>query len=451
MRQTRVREVKNLTEGPISKPLTQLALPILGTSFVQMLYSFVDMAWLGRLGSEAVAATGAASVFVWIAQSLSLVNKVGCEVSVAHAIGRGEQKEGATYSGHGTTLGLLMGSALMLLYLLLAGPLLGFYQLEPHIHDMSVEYLRIVSLGLPLLFMLVAFSGTYNATGHSKVPFTISTISLMLNIILDPIFIFVLDLGVRGAALATVIAQVVGILLFLWQMLYCDQLLGGVRVIQRLRRAYVLPILRVGGPVALMNSLFAFINMSLGRFASQYGGHIGVLSLTTGGQMEGVCWNTAQGFSTALSSFVSQNYGAGKLDRAKQAFGFTLRLALSVGIAGFFLFYFGGERLFSIIVPEPEAYVAGAHYLRIQALAQLFSMLEITCQGFFYGIRRSLPPALISMGGNLLRIPLAIFLMPYFGSISTLWWIIAGSSMLKGLLAGAWYLVEQRRLSCALA
>lgn len=443
---SRVREAKNLTTGPVGNHITRLAIPILGTSLIQLLYSFTDMAWLGRLSGEAVAATGAASVFIWLANSFSLVNKVGAEVTVANAIGRGEQKEAATYAAHTSTLGFIMGVAMMLIYGLLATPLIGFYQLEPEIHEMGVSYLQIISLGMPLIFMMVSYTGTYNAAGHSKIPFVISTIGLVMNMVLDPIFIFLLNLGVAGAAWATVISQAIVLALFLIQILYRDKLLGGIKIFTRLQRRFTSHILRLGTPVAIMNSLFALINMSLGRVASRYGGYLGVMTLTTGGQLEGICWNTAQGFSTALSAFVSQNFGAGNRDRIISAFRFTLRLSLIVGLFGFFFYFFWGKNLFRLIVPEEDAYTAGAVYLRIQAIAQIFSMLEITSQGFFYGIRRTLPPSLISMLGNLLRIPFALVLLPIYSQITLLWWIICLSSVLKGTVAFTWYFVERRRL-----
>ena len=430
------RAVKNLTTGPIGRSLTQLAIPILGTSLLQMLYSFTDMAWLGRLSGEAVAAAGAASVFTWLAQSFSLVNKVGAEVTVANAIGRGEEREAADYASHTSTIACVMGMVMMLVYGCFANPLIGFYKLEPQIHAMGVGYLQLVALGMPFIFMTVSYTGTYNASGHSKIPFVISAIGLFINMILDPIFIFLLDMGVKGAAWATVISQVTVWLFFLIQMIWRDKLLGGIRIFTRLRALFVKNILKLGTPVAIMNSLFALINMILGRAASTYGGHIGVMTLTTGGQLEGICWNTAQGFSTALSSFVSQNYGAGERQRILDGFRFTLRLSLAVGLFGFLFYYFMGKGLFQLIVPgEPLAYDAGGTYLKIQAFAQIFTMLEITCQGLFYGLRRSLPPALVSIGGNLIRIPIALVLLPLTGTILTLWWIISLTSILKGLLA----------------
>ena len=104
-----IREAKILTEGSIPKHLFKLALPILGTSFVQMLYNFTDMAWLGRLNSEAIAAVGAASVFMWLASSISLINKVGSEVTVAHAIGKRDEGSGLHFANHNLHLSLIIG------------------------------------------------------------------------------------------------------------------------------------------------------------------------------------------------------------------------------------------------------------------------------------------------------------------------------------------------------
>lgn len=438
------RQTKDLTQGPIAKQLVQLSLPILGTSFVQMLYSFTDMAWLGRLSPEAVAATGAASVFAWLANSVSLLNKVSSEVGVANALGRGDEAEAQVYASHTSTLGFVLGMGVLLIYMLGAEGLIGFYSLEQSIHDMSVDYLQIASLGMPLIFMIAAYTGTYNATGHSKIPFIINAIGLGINMMLDPLFIFVLGLGVRGAAWATVLSQATVITLLLIQVHHRDHLLGGFAILSRLNKSITNAIFRIGTPVALLNSLFAFINMALGRAASLYGGHIGVMTLTTGGQLEGLCWNTAQGFSTALSAFTGQNYGAQKQDRIHMGVRYTLWLSLSVGVLGFLLYFFWGRELFALIVPDVAAYTAGAIYLKIQALAQIFSMLEITSQGYFYGTRRTIPPAIISIGGNLLRIPAALILLPITQDVVTLWWIIAISSILKGVAAGIWYLRVRR-------
>ncbi|WP_025837967.1 MATE family efflux transporter [Porphyromonas cangingivalis] len=441
-----MREAKILTEGSIPKHLFKLALPILGTSFVQMLYNFTDMAWLGRLNSEAIAAVGAASVFMWLASSISLINKVGSEVTVAHAIGKRDEGSGLHFANHNLHLSLIIGLLLGGIYLLFGSPLLNFYELEPHIHKGALNYLRITSLGLPFVFSCGALTGIYNAAGHSKIPFVISTIGLVLNMILDPLFIYVFSMGLEGAGVATIIAQGVVCLLFIIQIRYKDRLFGGVSLFSKLSWDTCYTIFKIGVPVALFNSLFAFINMYLGRLASLAGGHIGVLTLTTGGQLEAISWNTAQGFATALSTFISQNYGAKKILRLLDAYKFTLRMTVIFGLASTMLYVFGGEALFSIIVPDPIAFKAGGIYLKISGYSQLFMILEITSQGFFYGIRKTVPPAIISIGGNLLRIPACLIALEYYPSVETIWWVISLSTILKGTIAMIWYLRVRKQI-----
>lgn len=148
----------------------------------------------------------------------------------------------------------------------------------------------------------------------------------------------------------------------------------------------------------------------MGRTASAEGGYLGVMTLTAGGQLEAIAWYTSQGFSTALGTFVAQNYAAGCEERIRKAFKMTLGITAAIGIGCTALFYVGGEWIFSLITPEQDAYRAGGLFLKIDSYSMIFMMLEITTQGVFYGTGRTVPPALVSITGNMLRIPLALLL-----------------------------------------
>ena len=440
-----MREAKDLTDGPIGKQIVALALPILGNSFILMLYSFVDMAWLGRLSSQTVAASGAASIFTWLVTCFTLITKVGAEVTVANGIGRKDERAAADFAAHNITLALYLGLTTSLVFALFTESFIGFYGLEAPVDRYATDYLRICALGFPFIFLSNAFIGIYNASGLSKIPFVVNVIGLGLNMLLDPILIFVLGLGIRGAALATIISQAILMSLLLIQMKYRDRLLGGFRMIRKLSGRTTQTILRLGVPAALMNAFLAVINLILGRFASAAGGATGVMTLTIGGQLEGITWNAGQGFSTSLSSFVSQNYGAAKYGRIREGLRFTLWLCLFFGIIGTLINYFGGSFLFSLIIPnDPHGIASGAEYLRIDAWAQIFMMVEVCFQGFFYGMRRPLPPSAISIGCNFLRIPLALALLHFVGGIACLWWTICITCILKGTLAGGYYLLKGR-------
>jgi putative MATE family efflux protein len=302
---------KNLTEGVISRQLFNLAMPIMGTSFIQMAYSITDMAWVGRLGSEAVAAIGAVGILTWMTNSISYLNKVGSEVSVGQSIGAQNVEDARGFASHNLTIALILSLCWGFLLFVLAHPIIGFYKLEEPIALNAVEYLRIVASAFPFIFLSAAFTGIHNAAGLSKIPFYISGTGLLLNMVLDPLFILGFHLGTAGAAWATWISQAVVCGLFVYQLKCRNKLFGGFPFFVRLKERYTKRIFQLGLPVALLNTFFAIINLFMARTASTYGGHIGLMTLTAGGQMEAIAWNTSQGFSTALSAFTFQRRDLG--------------------------------------------------------------------------------------------------------------------------------------------
>lgn len=440
-----MKGTKNLTQGPILKQLFTLAMPIMATSFIQMAYSLTDMAWVGRIGSEAIAAVGSVGILTWMSTSISLLNKVGSEVSVGQAIGAQNEQAARAFASHNLTLSLLISLSWGALLFIFATPIISIYELEPHIAKMAVEYLRIIATAFPFVFLSAAFTGIFNAAGRSKIPFSINGIGLITNIILDPIFIFGLSWGTTGAAIATWLAEATVCILFIYQLKQKKILWDDFRLFTKLKKQYTRHILKIGLPVAALNTLFAFVNMFLGRTATEQGGHLGLMALTTGGQIEAITWNTSQGFSTALSAFIAQNYAAGRIERVLKAWHTTLWMTGIFGTFCTLLFVFFGNEVFSIFVPEQAAYEAGGVFLRIDGYSQLFMMLEITMQGVFYGIGRTIPPAIISIVCNYMRIPLAILFVQMGMGVEGIWWAVCVTTVAKGLVLLSWFVIIKKK------
>ena len=236
------------------------------------------------------------------------------------------------------------------------------------------------------------------------------------------------------------------ILLFVYQLKVRNKLWDDFHFFVPLKWKYTLKVVRIGIPVALLNSFFAVINMLMGRTASTYGGHYGLVALTTGGQIEAIAWNTSQGFSTALSAFTAQNYAARKRNRVEAAYRTTLMMTSIFGVFCTFFYVFYGNEIFSIVVPEREAYMAGGLFLRIDGYSMMFLMLEITMQGLFYGIGRTVPPAVTSIVFNTLRLPLAMLLGAIGLGIEGVWWAICISSILKGIVSFIWFRTLSKKI-----
>lgn len=446
------RGINNLTEGKILSSLLRLALPLMGTSFLQMAYTLMAMSWVGRLGSDghsevatrAEAAIGAIGMLLWLTASIAYLTMIGAEVAVGQSIGARKMRQASAYASHTTTLATFMGVVWVLILVIFAEPILSFFKLEESITADAALYLRILAICLPFQFLSYNFSGVYNGAGRSFIPFRNNAFGLVLNMILDPILMFTFDMGLHGAAIGTAIAQLFVFGLFYYQIKYANRILGDFRFFVKPRWVFMRRICFLGTPISLMNGLYAVINMNLARVASIHGGHLGLMTQTTGGQIEGITWNTSQGFSTALSAFMAQNYTAGKMERGRKAYTYALRIMLSLGVVVSIAFIFFGGQIFGIIVPQEDAMKAGAQYLFVMGLVQVFMMLELTTQGMFNGIGRTVEPAIISISFNALRIPLAYYLADDMG-IMGVWWAIAISSVCKGIILPLWFSVLYRR------
>ncbi len=440
---------KDFTRGAIFQPLVRLALPITATSFVQMAYNLTDMAWVGRLGSESVAAIGAVGLLMWLVSSFALLSKIAAEITIGQALGARKMREATAYASHTTTIGFISSVIVTAILFFGADIIISFFKLAPPIAANAVSYLHIVATAVPFVFLTLNFSGIYNGTGRSSIPFYLVTTGLFCNMVFDPLLIFGIDglfegMGTEGAAAATWISQGIVFSLFVYRLRKSTGTFGRFPFFVRLRGNLTLRILRLGFPVAVMNLLFACFNAWLARIASVYGGHIGVTTQTTGGQIEGITWNTSQGFSTALGAFVAQNYAACKPDRARKAYGYTLMMLLSLGVFVSAAFIFFGDAIFGIIVPETNAIESGGRYLFILGFSQIFMMMELTTQGMFNGMGRTLPPALVSIVFNFARIPLA-FLFASRTGITGVWWAISVSSIIKGIILPAWLMFGKRK------
>ena len=442
--------LRDLTQGSIFRQLTTLALPLMAISFIQMAYNLVDIMWIGKLGSKSVAAVGSVGMLMWMMNSVALISKVGAEISIGQSIGARRPELASVYASHTTTIACGLGLLFGIFFFLFPHPYVSFYNLESSISLEAVGYLRIIALGIPVMFLILNFSGIYIGSGRSDIPFYFNATGLLCNIVLDPLLIFGMgpfpEMGVKGAALATILSQGLVLLLFVLHLKRKNGLLGRFPFLVRPRKKYTINILKLGLPVAAMNVYFAFINMNLARTASVYGGHLGITSQSIGGQVEGITWNTSNGFSTALGSFVAQNYAARKMQRATRAFRHTLLMLGALGVVVTVAFVGLGEEIFALFVQEQEAYLAGGNYLMILGFSQLFMMLEITTQGMFNGLGKTTPPAIVSIFFNTLRIPLALFLGARIG-VTGVWWAITITSLFKGSILFFWYLALRRKRS----
>ena len=442
-----MREV-NLLKGDIFSALLKMALPLMGTAFVQMAYSLVDLMWLGRLSTGAVAAVGTCSFLVWIAQSITLIAKTGISVGLSQSYGRGDRERAKEVWVSGFILNLIFCLSLTILYISMRNKIIGIYNLDSEVHKMAADYLLIVSAGLIFTFLNPVLSAAFFSKGNSITPFKISIISLVINLILDPFLIFGLsifpNLGIRGAALATVFAQMISTILYLYVGYKDREIFVRTNYLSIPHKEYFKSILSLGFPASLQSLIHAMVGMVLNKYIASFGAlYIAVYSI--GSQIESISWMTADGFSVAFSAFFGQNFGAKNYERLHNGRREAMKIINIIGISTSLLLFFFAKNLFTLFIPrDPEAIIKGIDYLKIVSISQYFMALEIGTTGMLNGLGLTKYPAINAMILNISRIPLAFILMPIFAA-NGIWIAMSLSSVLKGIFLSLIYLYLRKR------
>ncbi|MCD3217613.1 MATE family efflux transporter [Clostridium botulinum C] len=431
-----------LTEGKIFPALIKLAIPIMGTSFVQMAYNMTDMIYIGRMGSSAVAAVGTAGFFTWFAMGLILISRTGAEIGVSQSIGREDIRSAKKYAKNTIILNILLALIYGSFLIIFRRQLIGFFNLgNQNVIDMAINYLVIIAIGINFYFINPVFTGIYNGSGDSKTPFRFNVVGLASNMILDPVLIFGIGpfpaLGVRGAAIATVFSQIVVSVLFILSVRKSILIRGFS--FKDFDFEYMKNIFKFGFPVAMQNALFCVFSMIIARIISVWG-NVAIAVQKVGSQIESISWMTAGGFQTAISTFVGQNYGAKKWDRIIDGYKAAVIIVGTIGVFATCLLIFGAEPIFSFFIPERSTIPYGVDYLRILGISQFFMCMEIATAGAFNGMGKTVPPAIVGIVFTGLRIPAALMVSKYLG-LNGVWWCISISSIIKGIILTSCFLI----------
>lgn len=418
----------------------------MGTQFMQMTYNLTDMFWLGRLSSNSVAASGTVGMYLWMSMAFLMLGRMGAEIGVSQNLGRGDVDSAKDF-GHvsivlAATLGILYALAMMLF----RGPLIGFFNIqEADVVADAQRYLLIVATGIPFSFVIAAISGCFSGSGNTKTPFYINAVGLIVNMVLDPVFIFVLKMGINGAAAATVLAQIV----------VCTLLVAAMRTVDgkpfvdfkffiKPKLELLRQIFKWGIPIALESLFFTFLSMLISRIVSGYGASAITVS-RVGSQIESLSWLIAGGYSSALTAFVGQNYGAGKWMRIHKGFRLSIAAIAVWGLCVTALLFFGARFLFAIFITDPHIIEMGVVYLRILSACQFAACLEFTTAGCFRGMGRTLPPSIASISSNAARVVMAYILSAKFG-LNGVWWAISLGAVIRSIWMFTWYLIINRKL-----
>lgn len=430
-----------LTEGPILRVLLKLALPIMASSFLSTAYSITDMAWIGMLGSKAVAGVGASSMYSWLSNGLSMLARMGGQVHVAQAIGLGDRERAKRFASGAIQLVIILGVIFGSVCLLFTEQLVGFFGLtDPVTLKYAYAYMKIACGLVIFAYIGNVLTGLFTAQGDSATPLKANAIGLITNMVLDPLLILGVGpfprLEVIGAAAATVTAQFIVVTVLVVSIIRTktgENILKEISLILRPSKEDMKELIRIGGPTAIQNMVYCGISMVLTRIATTFG-EGAIASQRVGGQIESISWNTADGFAVALNAFVGQNFGAGKKERVQKGYRIAITTIFAWGLAVGIIFYFFAEPISTLFFHEPEIVLVSAGYLMIMGFSQPLLCVESVAIGGISGLGNTKICSIFSIILTGMRIPLSLLLAKTSLGVEGVWWAITISSIIKGIV-----------------
>jgi putative efflux protein, MATE family len=437
----------DLTQGDILQKLFVIALPVIGMQLMQMIYNMADMFWMGKMGTDALAATSTSGMYLWLSMGFMVLGRMGAEIGVSQSMGSGDRDSAERYMTNSflisAVIGILIGAGMTFG----RTPLVQFFAIkEPAVIELAEIYLGISGIGLPMMFVSTVIAGAFTGAGNSQLVFYITTIGIVFNLILDPIMIFGMNMGITGAAVSNVLGQLLGLALSLWALYrHPTSLFKKAALIAQPHMDTMKRIFKWGLPIATEALLFPFLSILTTRMVAAWGSKA-IAAQRIGSQAESLTWLVAGGFCMAVTSFIGQNYGAVKWDRIQKGLRISAGMLTIYGIAVTAFLYFGGSPIYRVFTSDNEVISLGIRYLQIFAICQLATCLESLFAGWFRGIGRTTPPSVISITGNIIRVVAAAVLSRTSLGLDGIYWAVSLGAILRSAILIVWFFIQSRKL-----
>lgn len=440
---------KNLTQGPITKTLVFFALPMIGGNMLQQLYNIADTLIVGRfIGSGALAAVGSSYTLMTFLTSILLGLCMGSGAVFSIRYGEGDMEKLHESLGASFVLILAVAAVLNLAVFLLIDPIMYLLQVPEEIYAMMREYLWVIFWGILATFLYNYFACLLRAVGNSVAPLIFLAVSSVMNIVLDLWFVLGFHWGVAGAAFATVLSQYVsGIGLAVYTYWKTPEFRIRLKYL-RPRLAMLREIVQFSFLTSVQQSVMNLGILMVQGLVNSFGTVI-MAAFAAAVKIDSFAYMPAQEFGNAFSTFVAQNYGAGKTDRIKE--GIKKAVMMSVAfclVISLLVFIFARPLMMIFVDPsETEILAAGVEYLRIEGAFYCGIGCLFLLYGLYRAIKRPGMSVLLTIFSLGTRVVLAYILSAVdFIGVTGIWWSVPIGWALADFVGFLYYKKNKKKL-----
>lgn len=414
--------MQDLTKGHEGKQIFYFAIPMLLGNVFQQLYNIVDTIIIGNyIGKEAVAAAGASFPLIFVLVSLAIGITIGINIMIAQYYGA---KDIANVKKTiDTAIVFLFFASLLLtiIGLVFSEYIFRLISLPENLIPLAIEYFNIYAAGLVFMFMYNAVSAILRGLGDSKTPLYFLIISSILNIIFDLVFVLVFNWGISGVAFATVLAQAISFFMAVGYLNRTHKLIRFRVIGLTFDREIFKKSIRIGIPSGLQHTFVALGMMALITIVNTFGtATIAAYSIAM--RIDSFVVMPAINLSQALSTFVGQNLGAGKISRIKNGLKYTLIMTSVISILIAVVVYFFGNEIMGVFSPDQEVIEIGYTYLIIVSSFYLVFSAMFIINGVLRGAGDTVASMFITLVSLwVLRVPISYLLSQSYGAVG-IWW-----------------------------
>lgn len=426
----------------------QLAIPIMLGMSIQILYGIVDMAFVGRISGDAIAAITFNMPLVFLFIGLTFGLGAGVTSVVARFLGNNDKKSAENAAEHSILLGVFLGIVIPIISIVFARHIFGLFGTPDHIVPLAVKYFRIISLGFVFNILNIFFRSIMTGEGNTKTPMFFQAIGTVINIILDPILIFGLKLGIAGAALASIIGQFCVTLIFIYYIFIKKKLFLQFNFSFFQFSASILKkILSVGVPASLSMIIMSFGAMLYNWLLVTFGSNA-IAGYGVSRQLIQIYFLPMFAIGNSMVTLSGMFYGRGKVYLIRKTLLYAISRGEIISVVLGITFYFTSPILLKVFTSNKEIISVGVQYIRYSVFVFPFITIGLISGRTFQGIGKGWPSLLTtSLRVVIITIPLAyIFIKIVNLPIEYIWISQIISTIISAVVAGIWILITLRKL-----
>ncbi len=411
-----------LGKEPIPKLLKQYAIPAIVAMTASSLYNMVDSIFIGHgVGALAISGLAVTFPFMNLAAAFGAMVGVGASTLLSVKLGAKDYGEAKKIVGNVIALNVIIGSVFMLVSLLFLDPILYFFGASDHTINYARSYMQIILIGNIITHLYLGLNSVIRSSGHPHQAMLATILTVILNAILDPIFIFVFDWGIRGAAVATILSQIFALIWVLFILTSKNEVICLDRHFFRLDLRIVKDSLSIGLSPFLMNVASCFIVILINNGLQRYSGDLAIGAFGIVNRVIFVIIMIVMGLNQGMQPIAGFNYGAKQMNRVMEVFALTVKCATVITTVGFLMGEFLPKQIASIFTTDQDLIEHAVFGLRLAVAVFPFVGFQMVASNFFQSIGMAHKSIFLSLTRQLIFLIPMLVVLPRFFGVTGVW------------------------------